>query len=256
MEDVKNNTVLNNSNIIKNISYDQKEILWNIMQLHNNGKPFDCDMTASSLKFYEQKKSDKYIIPEPKILFDVYPQQEKIKKIYPYKELPLEGKSIESIVIDLPFIVSPPNAPSMLSEKEGSNIICKRFASFYPVSDLYAQYKWWIDESYRVLKDHGICVFKCQSMISGGISHMVELYSAMCAMNAGYYIKDQFILEAKARLISPSKYKAQQHSRKYTSVFWVFEKGNNKAKKVNYFNMIKPKDETKIIAKISFNKNE
>ena len=53
------------------------------MQLYNDGKPFDCDMTASTLKFYEQKKSDKYVIPEPKYLFDVYPQMDKIKKIEP-----------------------------------------------------------------------------------------------------------------------------------------------------------------------------
>lgn len=251
MSDIE--TKLNNSTIIKNISFDQKEILYNIMQLHNNGKPFDCDMTASSLKFYEEKKSDKYVIPEPKILMDVYPQREDIIKIYPYEKLPLENNSIESIVIDLPFVVSPFTSPSVVNKTEGANIISNRFASFYPVSDLYIQYKWWIDEAYRVLKDGGICVFKCQSTVSGGIQHWVEEYSFMCAMNIGFYVKDKFILEAKARLISPTKYKAQQHARRYTSVFWVFEKGNKKADKINYFNMIKPKPQTKIMAKIKLN---
>ena len=55
-EVVVGNNKLNNSNVIKNISYDQKEILWNIMQLYNQGRPFDCDMTASKLKFYEYSK--------------------------------------------------------------------------------------------------------------------------------------------------------------------------------------------------------
>lgn len=50
---------LNNSTIIKNISFDQKEILWNIMQLHNNGNPFECDITASSLNFYKVSKKFK-----------------------------------------------------------------------------------------------------------------------------------------------------------------------------------------------------
>lgn len=246
---------LNNSTIIKNISFDQKEILWNIMQLHNNGLPFECDMTASSLKFYEPKKSDKYTIPEPKILMDVYPQRDDIIKINPYEELPLENNSISSIVIDLPFVVSPLNSPSSINKKDGSNIISNRFASFYPVSDLYSQYKWWIDEAYRVLNDNGICVFKCQSTVSGGIQHWVEEYSFMCAMNAGFYVKDKFILEAKARLIASSKYKAQQHARRFTSVFWVFEKGNKKGDKFNYFNLIKPKDTPKIMAKIQFKTN-
>ena len=46
---------LNNSNVIRDISFDQKEILYNIMRLYNDGKPFDCDMTASELKFYQSK---------------------------------------------------------------------------------------------------------------------------------------------------------------------------------------------------------
>ena len=33
--------------VIKSISYNQHEILYNIMQLYNNGKPFECDMTYS-----------------------------------------------------------------------------------------------------------------------------------------------------------------------------------------------------------------
>ena len=38
--------------VIKSISYNQHEILYNIMQLYNNGEPFDCDMTYSKGKFY------------------------------------------------------------------------------------------------------------------------------------------------------------------------------------------------------------
>ena len=69
--------LLNNENIIKNISFDQTEILYNIMKLYNDGQPFDCDMTASELKFYEGRGA-KYTIPVPKILFDVFPQDERV----------------------------------------------------------------------------------------------------------------------------------------------------------------------------------
>ena len=55
---------LNNSNIIKNISYDQTEILHNIGVLYNNGSDqFDADMTASSLGFYEKSSGCAYNIP-------------------------------------------------------------------------------------------------------------------------------------------------------------------------------------------------
>jgi hypothetical protein len=49
-------TQLNNSNVIKNISTNQSKILYDIMTLHNDGKPFEADMTASKLKFYKPKK--------------------------------------------------------------------------------------------------------------------------------------------------------------------------------------------------------
>ena len=172
---------LNNSTVIKNISYDQKEILYNIMQLHNEGKPFEADMTASTLGFYKTKKSDKYVIPEPKILLDVFPQRKDIIKISEYTPLPLEDNSVESMVCDLPFIVSPKQSPSVLEDKDGSNLMFKRFHSFYPASDMLAQYKYWIEEIYRVLKPNGICVFKTQSTISGGHNYHTSEWS-LCVL--------------------------------------------------------------------------
>lgn len=228
----------NNSTIIRNISYDQKEILYNIMTLHNGGKPFDCDITASTLKFYEDRKGEKYHIPEPKYLFDVFPQFDRVGKITPFEKLPLEDESIESIVIDLPFVISPKACPSVVNNKEGSSLIAKRFSSFYPVGELMENEYWWIKEAYRVLKPGGICVFKMQSTVSGGLEIWAVPFAFMSAQKLGFYVKDEFILEAKARLISAGKYKAQQHARKYTSTFWVFEKNEKKAKKTNLFNIL------------------
>lgn len=226
-----------NDNIIKNISFDQSEILHNIMELYNNGEGFDCDMTASELKFYQKGKGYKYLIPEPKILFDVFPKFEKIKKIEPLGRLPLEDNSINSIVIDLPFVVSPPQAPS--ANKDGASLIFKRFYGFYPVDDLYETYFHWISEAFRVLKENGTCVFKCQSTVSGGVQHNTEEWSYMSAQKVGFTIEDKFYLEAKARLISNSKMKKQAHARKYTSVFYVFKKTlKKKSKNFNYFDLI------------------
>ena len=50
-----NNDRLSNSNIIKNISFDQTEILHNIGLIYNSGSDqFDADMTASKLNFYNR----------------------------------------------------------------------------------------------------------------------------------------------------------------------------------------------------------
>ena len=226
---------LNNSNIIKNISYDQTEILHNIGHIYNNGSvQFDADMTASTLGFYGEGRG-KYNIPEPKILMDVCPTRDDIKQIEKWGKLPIDDKSIHSLVIDLPFVVSPSNAPSAKKPKDGSNLIYKRFAAYYPVDNLYLSYYHWLSEAARVLDEGGICIFKCQSCISGGIRHNIEEFSFMAAQRLGFKMEDKFTLLAKARLISPNKYKAgQKHSRSYTSQFLVFIKDSKKKSK-NFF---------------------
>lgn len=228
---------LSNATIIRNISYDQTEILHNIARIYNNGcVQFDCDMTASSLGFYNGCHGGKYNIPEPKILMDVCPQREDIIKIERWGSLPLEDKSIHSLVIDLPFVISPENAPSAVSNKEGASLIYKRFAGYYPVDNLYLSYYHWLSEAYRVLDDDGICIFKCQSCISGGIRHNIEEFSFMAAQRLGFKMEDKFTLLAKARLISPNRYKSgQQHSRSYTSQFLVFIKDTRKRRKKDFF---------------------
>ena len=224
---------LNNSTVIKNISTDQSEILKWIMDLYNNGDPFECDITASELKFYGDVRGGKYNIPVPKILMDVYPTREDIIKITPFKKLPLEDNSVSSIVCDLPFVCSPKTCKSVVEKKEGANLISNRFSSWYPMQEGYENIYWWINECQRVLKENGILVWKMQSSVSGGLQHWLAEFSALCAADCGLYIKDQFILEAKARLISASKINKQQHARKYTSTFWVFKKDDKRDKKVN-----------------------
>ena len=226
---------LNNQTIIKNISTDQSEILHNIGILYNDDSDqFDCDITASSLGFYGGKRKCKYVIPEPKILMDVYPTREDIIKITPFNKLPLEDNSIHSVVVDLPFVISPKKAPSATTDiKDGSNLIFKRFSSWYPAMEGYENMYWWLKECARVIDDGGIVIWKMQSTVSGGINHWYAPFCFMCAQNFGLYVIDEFILQAKARLISPKKYNKQCHARKFTSTFFVFKKEPKIAEKTN-----------------------
>lgn len=228
-----NNDRLSNSNIIKNISFDQTEILHNIGLIYNNGSDqFDADMTASQLNFYNRGGRSKYNIPEPKILMDVCPTRKDIIKIEKWGKLPIGDSSIHSLVIDLPFVVSPSKAPSVKNPKKGTNIIFNRFASYYPVDNLYLSYYHWLSEAARVLDNEGLCIFKCQSCISGGIRHNIEEFSFMAAQRLGFRMEDKFTLLSSNRIISASKYKdGQKHSRSYTSEFLVFIKSSRRKNK-------------------------
>lgn len=215
------------NDVIKSVSGNQHKIIFDVMQLYNNGKPFDCDMTYSIGNFYGKFNIDgkEMEIPQPTYKFDVCPQTEDTIKIEPFGALPLGDNSIDSIMIDLPFVITV--GPSLNEDKKGQNIIAKRFSGYYPAVDMYKSYAHWIREAYRVLKSNGLLCFKTQATISGGINHDTPTFSKMCAMKCGFVNEDEFILTAKSRLIS-GKVKRQQHARKFHSSFLVFRKLNSK----------------------------
>lgn len=236
------------SDLIKSTSFEQKEIMYNIMQLHNGGKPFYADMTYSSGKFYEVKKNDKYIIPQPSIKLDVIPQFDDVIKLEPLGKLPFEDNSIESLVIDLPFVIAPrDSASTKLDNQDGRNVIMNRFSSYYPVEEILISYEHWISEAYRVLKQDGICIFKTQATVTGGKQLMTPEYSWMCATSAGFYVLDQFFLLAKNRLHS-GKIKTQQHARKFTSTFYVFKKSDKK--KIKYMKWMNNDKESNFVTNL------
>lgn len=213
--------------VIKSISYNQHEILYNIMRLHNNGKAFDADFTYSIGNFYGKFKDDdgdEFEIPEPIHKFDVCPQTEDTVKIEPMGRIPLDDSSLESIVIDMPFIISPRDCKSIMEgEGKKNNLIFKRFSSFYPVSELLENYYHILNEAKRVLKNDGICVFKCQDTITGGHYLASMEYSWFIGECIGLELYDQFVLNARTRIKS-GKIKKQEHARKYHSYFLVFKK--------------------------------
>lgn len=227
--------------VIKNISYNQHEILYNIMRLHNNGNGFECDITYSKGKFYGKYKgvvdgvSQEIEIPQPPYKFDICPQTEDTIKIESFGKLPLEDNSVSSIVVDLPFVIT--KGPSLNENKKGANVIHKRFSGYENPTDLYKSYSHWLKEAYRVLKEDGILVWKCQNTISGSKFYCTEEFSWMEAQKQGFYVLDRAILLAKNRLCS-GKIQKQCHFRNFSCSFWVFQK-SKKYKTIDYEGFIK-----------------
>lgn len=234
---------INYKNVIRSTSYNQHEILADIIKMHNGGQPFECDITYSTGKFYGKYKvhtidgeTTDIEIPQPKYKFDVDPKTDDTVKIEPFGKLPIDDGIVGSVVADLPFVVSPHKAPSVLNDDgtdKKKNIIYNRFSSYYPWWAMPQSYDHWMHECYRVLKDGGILVWKTQSTISGGKNIMMPYFSWMIAEMCGFYTLDEFIILAKNRLHS-GKIKAQQHARKFHSHFFVFKKSKRQPP-INYF---------------------
>ena len=208
--------------MIKSISYDQSEIIKWILELHVPEHKIDLDATYSKGNFYKNTG-----IEEPQFKFDIVPQLPDVK-FGDSRKLPLENNSLNCIMFDPPFLAA---TGKSLKSEDNNNIINKRFGVYPNEKELHRFYIDSLTESYRLLKDKGILIFKCQDKISSGKQYMSHVFIMNEATKIGFYPKDLFILLAKNRLVADWQVKNQKNARKFHSYFWVFEKTN---KKIDY----------------------
>lgn len=205
--------------MIKTISYDQSEIIKNILALHVPDGIIDLDPTYSKGNFYTNTG-----IPKPKYIFDIAPRNNEIQ----YGDsrcLPLGNSSVNCEMFDPPFLAT---TGKSLFENGGNNIITKRFGVYPTEKELHRFYIDSMKEAYRVLKPNGILIFKCQDKVSSGKQYMSHVFIMNEAIKIGFYPKDLFILLAKNRLVADWQIKNQKNARKFHSYFWVFQKCDKK----------------------------
>ena len=206
--------------MVKSISYDQSEIIRWILDLHVKNKKIDCDPTYSVGNFYKNTG-----IEEPKYKFDIYPKVDGVE-FGDSRNLPLENCSIDCMMFDPPFLAT--TGKSLENDDDNNNAINKRFGVYPSEKELHKFYIDSLNESYRILKDRGILIFKCQDKISSGKQYLSHVFIINEAVRIGFYPKDLFILLAKSRLVADWQVQNQKNARKYHSYFIVFEKCNKK----------------------------
>ena len=200
--------------LVRSTSYDQTEILNNILKLHVPEGRIDCDPTFSTGAFYNATG-----IKEPVYKFDIHPQREDVEKA-DARALPLPDASIACMILDPPFLATKGKS---LQSDEG-NIISRRFGVYPDEKSLHQMYADSLREAYRVLRPEGILIFKCQDKVSSGKQYMSHVYVMNAAVETGFYPKDLFILLSRNRLVAGWQKKHQKHARKYHCYFWVFQK--------------------------------
>ena len=192
------------------------------MELHVPNKKIDLDATYSIGNFY--KKTG---IAPPVYKFDINPALPEVS-YGDSRNLPLANNSIYCEMFDPPFLAT---TGKSLTKNESNNIINRRFGVYPSESSLHQFYIDSMVEAYRVLKDKGILIFKCQDKISSGKQYLSHIFIINEAIKIGFYPKDLFILLAKNRLTAAWQVKNQKNARKFHSYFIVFEKTN---KIINY----------------------
>ena len=204
--------------MVKSISYDQSEIIKWILGLYVPSGKIDLDPTYSIGNFYKNTG-----VEPPPYKFDIIPQTDEVQ-YGDSRSLPLQSASLQCIMFDPPFLAT--TGKSL--EKQQGNVINKRFGVYPNEKELHQFYIDSMKEAHRILKDHGILIFKCQDKVSSAKQYMSHVFIANEAIKIGFYPKDLFVLLAKNRIIADWQLKNQKHARKFHSYFWVFEKCNKK----------------------------
>ena len=197
--------------MISSIGYNEQEIIQNILSLHCGGGPIECDPTYSVGNFY------KHGLKEPMFRYDIDPQRDGVVGAS-VDSLPLENESVRVVMFDPPFLM---NGESKKKREDKTGLIGKRFTSFANWKELTEMYGGAMKELYRVLKNRGVLIFKCQDSVVGGKNYFSHVWIANRAVEIGFYPKDLLILLARSRMTDGRK---QQHARKFHSYFWVLEK--------------------------------
>ena len=207
--------------MIKSVYSSNYDCIKAIMSLYRIEK-FDLDCTYSKGAFWKN-------LHQPKIKSDLKPISEDVIQANS-NNLPFGDNSFKSIMYDPPFVIV---GAGRTHEKGDGSKIAKRFDGFRNFEELKKSYNETLKETYRVLEEGGVLVFKCQDTVSGGKNHFTHCMVMQMALDYGFYPKDLFVLVANNRMnaFNGEKWKKQHHARKYHSFFWVFEKTKNK---VNY----------------------
>lgn len=204
--------------MIKSISYDQSEIIRDIIRLHCP-TGIDCDPTFSSGNFYKNTGID-----NPKYCYDIEPKTPEVLRA-DCRSLPLPDESIRCLMFDPPFLAT---TGKSLHIDDDSNIINKRFGVYDSEILLHRMYIDALVEFQRVLISDGVLIFKCQDKVSSGKQYFSHCFVQQAAIDAGFYPVDLFILLSKNRIVADWQLKNQKHARKFHSYFWVFRKSNKK----------------------------
>lgn len=198
------------------LSFDERDILGWIMDLHNGGRPFDLDLCYSFGRFWDG-------FEKPRLKFDLRPQVlASIGGVVCANAaaIPLPNESVESVMFDPPFVVG--------QGRDGkTGVIRERFSSFRSIAELWTFYADALRETHRILKEGGRMALKCQDVVDSGTQRWSHLFLMNTAIETGFYVKDLFVLGRDRVMMSPSM-ERQLHARKNHCFFLVLVKEQTK----------------------------
>jgi len=188
----------------------ETELLYAVLKIHNDGKPFELDPMYYKGNFYKDG------IEKPKYRFDIKPFDDCEKG--DATDLPFDSNSINSMIIDPPFMFGGHG-----KQDKYYSSVTHGFMSWKELKQLYISI---LKEANRILIPDGLLVFKCQDYTDNKTTMTHCLVYNWATIYYKFYAKDLAILYLPKGKISNNKL-TQRHLRKHHSYFWIFKKKVN-----------------------------
>ncbi len=119
--------------MVVSLSFDERQIIRWIINLHNDGKAFDLDPTYSTGRIWER-------LPRPRIKSDIVSESPDVAEMDCRNLAGILDASLGSIFFDPPFVIKG------LEGRELTGVIEKRFSAYPTVEALWGFYKASLEE--------------------------------------------------------------------------------------------------------------
>jgi len=197
--------------IYKSVQTNQTGILLSILRIHAPG-----DLTFSCDPFFNSGSMYGHVIPYPEHCFDINPIHPRAFKGNALN-LHLASKSIKSIILDPPFLIS-----------KSQFTMADKYSAYDSKTEMIETFKGMIDEAYRVLKENGLLVVKVQDCVNNRRRFFSSLFIKNYAIFKGFNIIDEIILYTQNRINTKTQ-TGKYGTRSHHSSFIVFRKKKSRS---------------------------
>lgn len=186
---------------------DEMALLRDLIRLHCPGG-FDLDPAYSKGVFYKDGT-----VPQPRLRFDIKPQAPGVTQA-DCRTLPLEAKSIGSVIFDPPFIHA----------HGKDSVMGRRFGSYPSLARLFEMYAGALTEFMRVLRPGGKLAFKCMDEVQSGKFEASHCEVWRMARDAGFLVHDRALLVSQRQKLRGHNHGRQVHFDTRHCYWWIFHK--------------------------------
>jgi hypothetical protein len=213
---------------------DNSDVFPNVLSLHVPKGALIADVTFGKGVFWKKIPAGNYTVLASDISLKDQPKLPSFVTLtdaVDCRKLPYSDGHLDCLVLDPPYMEGLYRANEDNLAGDGTHAAFRQsYSNGMPTSTGPKWHDAVVDmymkagiEAYRVLKNDGICIVKCQDEVSANKQRLTHVEIITGYESLGFYTKDLFVV-VRQNKAGVSRLIKQEHARKMHSYFLVFQK--------------------------------